>query len=258
MLFDDVSQVLLPVTPYLVLLLLLLTLWAFRHRATRLGRWRWGVLAVLLWSGCLSTPEIGNRLIGSMEAPYPPVAVPPEAAATDRPLIVVLTTGSIFKDGDRYRVQLEGSGWERLNAGVALWRRIGGELLFVGGPSRDGKRSVAAYMAEVARSWGVPDAAVRVEEKSRTTYQNLAFTHDLIAAHPGDVWLVTSALHMRRGLAVAHKLGLRFRPYPCDHQWRPMSHWYAWLPNAGGPALITEAMHEIIGLRVYRMRGYAD
>ena len=258
MFVDEASQLLLPVTPYLVLLLLLATVWAFRHRATRLGRWRWGVLAALLWSGCMSSPELGNRIIGSIEADYPPL--PPVAAppASNKPLIVVLTTGSIFKDGDGYRVELEGSGWERAHGAVELWRRIGGELLFVGGPSRDGKASVAAHMAALARSWGVPAAAVRVEERSRTTYENLAFTRDVIAAHDGDTWLVTSAIHMRRALAVASKLGLRVRAYPCDHKWRPMSHWYAWLPNAGGPDLFAQALHEIIGLRVYRMRGFAD
>jgi uncharacterized SAM-binding protein YcdF (DUF218 family) len=256
---DDASQLLLPITPYLVLLLVLAAVWAFRHRATRLGRWRYGVLILSLWSGCLSTPQLGNRLIGSLEAPYPPVTVTVAAAApprTDRPLIVVLTTGSIIKDGDRTRVQLDASGWERLHHGVSLWRQIGGALLFVGGPSADGKTSVAAYMAATARSWGVPDDAVQVETKSRSTYENLAFTRELVAAHQGDAWLVTSALHMRRAMGVAAKLGLRFRPYPCDHKWRPMYRWYSWLPNAGGPDLFAQALYELVGRAVYRLRGY--
>ena len=254
---DDASQLLLPVTPYLVLLLVLATVWAFRHRATRLGRWRWGVLVLSLWSGCLSTPRVGNALIGKVEAPFVAAAVA-APAATDRPLVVVLTTGSIFKDGDRTRVVLGDSGWERLHHGVELWRRIGGSLLFVGGPSADGTMSVAAHMGAIARSWGVPDAAVAVETTSRSTHENLTFTRDVVAAHRGDAWLVTSALHMRRAMSVAHKLGLRFRPYPCDHRWRPMRHWYSWLPNADGPALFAQALYEIVGLTVYRLRGRAD
>ncbi len=254
MFVDEASQILLPVTPYLVLLLLLAAVWAFRNRNTRLGRWRYGVLALVLWSGCLSTPAIGNALVGSIEAPYPPVSVLP---ATDRPLVVVLSTGSIFKDGDHNRVQLDAAGWERLHGAVDLWHRVGGVLLFVGGPSRDGTDSVAAHMGAIARSWGVPAAAIQVEEKSSSTYENLLFTRDLITAHAGDAWLVTSALHMRRAMGVARKLGLGLRPYPCDHRWRPMSHWYAWLPNAGGPGLFAEALHELVGSAVYRMRGYA-
>ena len=256
MFVDDASQLLLPVTPYLVLLMLLLTIRAFRQRATRLGRWRYGVLFLLLWSGCLSTPRIGNGLIGKLEAPYPVAVV--SGAPSGSPLIVVLTTGSIFKDGDRLRVQLGESGWERLHHGVELWRRIGGTLLFTGGPSGDGTSSVAAYMAARARAWGVPDAAITVETKSRSTYENLTFTRDLIAAHQGDTWLVTSALHMRRALGVANKLGLRVQPYPCDHKWRPMRYWYSWLPNAGGPDLFAQALYEIVGYRVYRFRGYAS
>lgn len=255
MFFDDASQLLLPVTPYLVLALLVAAVWAFRNRASRLGRWRWGLLVVFLWSSCLSTPQIGNRLIGSLESRYPPVTAP--AAATPsvatKPLVVVLTTGSVLKDG---RVSLGASGWERLHAGVGLWRRVGGTLAFVGGPSSDGKTSVAAGMAAIARSWGVPADAVQVEEKSRSTHENLLFTRDLIAARAGEAWLVTSALHMRRAMGVADKLGLRLRPYPCDHQWRPMIHWYSWLPNAGGPDLFTQALHELVGRVVYSLRGY--
>jgi uncharacterized SAM-binding protein YcdF (DUF218 family) len=257
---DDASQLLLPVTPYLVLLLLVLTVWAFRHRVTRLGRWRYGVLVLCLWSGCMSTPRLGNALLGSLEAAYPPVtAVPPPSTAADKPLIVVLTTGSIFKDGGRYRVELGDSGWERLHHAVTLWRQVGGVLLFTGGPSGDGTASVAAHMAALARSWGVPDAAVKVETKSRSTYENLTFTRDVIAAHTqlGDAWLVTIALHMRRAMGVAQKLGLRVRPYPCDHKWRPMRYWYSWLPNAGGPDLFAQAFYEIVGRTVYRLRGYA-
>jgi uncharacterized SAM-binding protein YcdF (DUF218 family) len=250
---DDATQVLLPITPYLVLLLLLAAIWAFRNRDTRLGRWRYGVLALVLWSACMSTPAIGNALVGRIEAPYPPVA---GVSPTARPLVVVLSTGSIFKDGDHNRVEFEAAGWERLNGGVDLWRRVGGTLLFVGEPSKDGTDSVAAHMGAVARSWGVPADAIQVEVKSRTTYENLLYTRDIVAAHDGDAWLVTSALHMRRAMGVAHKLGLRFRPYPCDRVWRPMPHWYAWLPNAGGPNLFTQALHELVGLAYYRLRGY--
>lgn len=250
---DDASQFLLPITPYLVLLLVIAAVWAFRNRNTRLGRWRWGLLVLVFWSGCMSTPAVANKLIGSIEAPYPPVTTVP----ADKPLIVVLTTGSIFKDGDRHRVLFDTAGWERINAGVELWRRAGGVLLFVGGPSRDGTDSVAAHMGAIARSWGVPADAIQIEEKSRSTYENLAFARALVTAHQGSAWLVTSALHMRRAMGVARKLGLTFRPYACDYRWRPMTHWYAWLPNAGGPELYTQAFHEIVGYVWYRMRGYA-
>lgn len=255
MIVDDPSQLILPITPYLVLLLLLLTVWAFRHTATRLGRWRYGTLAVLVWSMIFSAPAIGNALIGSVEGAYPTVVSP--AIGSGRPLVVVLTTGSVVGDGARQRVELGASGWERLNSGVGLWRQVGGGILFVGGPSRDRKASVAAYMAAVARSWGVPEEAVRVEGQSTSTYENLLFTRRRIAANAGTAWLVTSALHMRRAMAVARKLGLRLQPYPCDQRWRPMSHWYAWLPNQGGPDLFSEAFHEIVGLIVYRLRGFA-
>ena len=258
MLVDDVSQLFLPITPYLILLLLAITIWAFRHRTTRLGRWRYGVLAVLLWSAFMSTPGIANALIGSMESAHRgPVSAPP---ASTKPLIVVLSTGYIYtdKNGTGTRVQFDTAAWERVHAGFELARQTGGRLLFVGEPSPDGKTSVAAHMATVVRSWGAPSDSIQVEEKSENTYQNLLFSREVIAAYGENAWLVTSALHMRRAMAVARKVGLRIQPYPCDYKWRPTRHWYVWLPDARGPDMFTPLLHEFVGLLMYRMRGYAD
>src|SRR5262249_37539358 len=105
---------------------------------------------------------------------------------------------------------------------------------------------------------GVPASAVRVETKSRNTSENLAFSREIVTPFGDHVWLVTSALHMRRAMAVAHKLGIKARPYPCDYRGLPMLHWYAWLPNSGGAAMFADALHEWLGLAYYRTKGYAD
>jgi uncharacterized SAM-binding protein YcdF (DUF218 family) len=209
----------------------------------------------VLWSYCFSTPGIARALLNSLERRHPLVREPSTA---DAPLIVVLSSGYPIRRDDGYQSNLDLAGWERTWAGITLWRKVGGRLLFVGAPTPDGKSSVAAFMAEIATNSGVPPGAVAVETKSRNTYQNLAFTREMIASHPGLAWLVTSAVHMPRAMAVARKLGIRLHPYPCDYRASPLQHWYAWLPNSGGPSMFAQAFHEIVGRLYYRMKGYAD
>jgi uncharacterized SAM-binding protein YcdF (DUF218 family) len=80
---------------------------------------------------------------------------------------------------------------------------------------------------------------------------------DTLRAHKGTVWLVTSALHMPRSLAIARSLGIKVRAYPCDFRTLEHPTWRAWLPDHGGPLLWYDALHELVGLAWYRLRGWA-
>lgn len=253
----NLSEILLPTSAHLFVLLLILCGAAYRpSKATgaRPGRRRYVVLALLVWSYCLSTPRIASALIASLESRYPPVLNPSPGGD---PLILVLSSGFTVKDGTGYAARLDSAGWERTWAATRLWKQVGGHLLFAGAPTPDHETSAAAYMAGVATAAGIPESAVLVETRSRNTYENLAFNRERAAAGGGNVWLVTSAIHMRRAMAVARKLGLTMRPYPCDQRAVPLLHWYSWLPNSGGPAMFADALHEWIGLLYYHLRGYA-
>jgi uncharacterized SAM-binding protein YcdF (DUF218 family) len=231
---------------------------AFRRQGTTLWRLRWVLLALLVATDCVLTPAIASALLSSLEDRYPPVPTATiDAAPKDAPLILVLSSGLTIETRAGWVTRLDAAGWERTYAGIGLWHAVGGELLFVGQPTPDGRSSVAEVMRDVAIASGVPAAAVRVETRSRNTYENLAFSRALAAAHGEHLWLVTSALHMRRALAVAHKLGLSPRPYACDYRAIPLLHWYAWLPDLGGAGMFSEALHEWIGLAYYRLKGYA-
>jgi uncharacterized SAM-binding protein YcdF (DUF218 family) len=245
----NVSELFLPIPVYLVAGLAVLCVLAFRRRQSPLRRWRYVFLALFVWSACMSTPGIANAWIDHLESRHPRVT---SVAADPDTLVVVLSSGFTVKMADHDEVKLDAAGWERTYAGIELWRQTGGQLLFVGEPSLDGKRSIAGLMAEVAQKSGVPAAAIQVETRSLTTFENLTFTRAIIAAHGDHVWLVTSAIHMPRAMAVAQKLELRVRPYPCDYRATQLQHWYAWLPNAGGPAMFGDVLHEVIGLAWYR------
>ncbi len=69
--------------------------------------------------------------------------------------------------------------------------------------------------------------------------------------------LVTSALHMPRAVAVAHKLGLEVLPYPCDFRAEAPGKWQLWVPSNEGAAALEGALHEVLGLWAYRWSGRA-
>lgn len=251
----NVSEILLPTAAHLFALILILAAIVFRPvqgAGPRPRRLKYAVLFLLIWSYCLSTPRIGNALVRSLESRFPLVTDP---GPRGEPLILVLSGGAVVQDGSAPR--LDRPSWERTWAGIRLWKKVGGQLLFAGGPPPDQGLSTAAAMASVAAEAGVPVSDVLLESGSRNTYENLAFNRERAASRAGNVWLVTSALHMRRAMAVAAKLGMSVRPYPCDRRAITLRHWYSWLPNSGGPALFEEALQEWLGLLYYRLRGSA-
>jgi len=252
-LVEDPVHLALPMSVHLVLLLGIVCLQAFRYPRTKLGRWRYGLGGLLVWSYLACTPGIANAFIHQMEKRHEASVAVADAEA----VILVLSSGFAVKQGGGYEARLDEAGWERTYAGIRLWRQVGGRLLFVGGPSPDGGSSQAETMAAIACASGVPEQAVVLEKRSRSTYENLLFSRETVAAAGSRAWLVTSALHMPRAMATAEKLGLKLRPYPCDYRAIQLQHWYAWIPNTGGASLLADFLHEWIGLAYYRMRGYA-
>ncbi|MBW4890641.1 YdcF family protein [Mucilaginibacter sp. HMF5004] len=68
------------------------------------------------------------------------------------------------------------------------------------------------------KQFNIPDSAVLIENKSKNTIENAAFTKLLLAnSHLEPPYLlVTSDFHMRRAMATFKKAGLYVEPYPCN------------------------------------------
>jgi len=254
--FNAPIELPLPGVFHLVAGLVLLALYAWRTSAPALRRWRPWLAALALWAWVFSTPALGNLLVRQLEGP--PDAPRPVVERHDGSLVIVLGSGQMWAPNGTRLVRLDEHGWERLHAGVALWRQTGGAVLFTGGPPGDDTGSIAALMGGIARELGVPAEAIRHSPRSRNTYEDLAQVQDEIRRHPGPVWLVTSALHMPRALAVARRLQLDVRPWPVDYRQIADPTWRAWLPHNGGPERFAAALHEIAGLWLYRLRGQAQ
>lgn len=250
-LFSDPSQILLPSAVYLTLLILALVTLSFRAAPTsRWHRWRYIFALLFIWAYAMSTPLVANLLIGALESQYAP-PVPSALAQSSDNLIVVLASGRVRDTVEGELPHPDEPGWNRTLAGIRLWQRIGGRLLFNGGPSVSGSDAVADRMAELARAAGVPAEAIVVERRARTTYENLKYTKEHMGNGRNRVWLVTSAIHMPRAMMSARLNEVEVLPYPCDFRENKGLGWRGWFPHVNAPQDLAMALHELLGMVSY-------
>jgi uncharacterized SAM-binding protein YcdF (DUF218 family) len=104
----------------------------------------------------------------------------------------------------------------RLDHAVALYEagRVK-RILVTGGRSPEDSLSEAAAGAVFAQAQGVPESAVLIEDRSRTTRQNLDNARKVLGeAGQQPVLIVSDPLHMRRAMAMAADAGLDAQPAP--------------------------------------------
>lgn len=246
---------------YVIVALVGVTFLAWRSGpGSRLHAWRHALAAAALLAVAVSSPPIPNAITNDIEAEYPIPSEADLAALTARGNVrIVVLTGGWFRSTERgYEVNMGGNSWERTWLAVKLWRRIGGDLIFTGAPLPDGSDSVAKHMAEVAANLGVPEDRILIETRSENTRENLQNTQAMFGLGPDQsIVLVTSALNMPRAMGVAHALGIAVLAYPCNFEGERVTGWRPWLPNNDAPGELERVLHEWIGLRWYRLRGWA-
>jgi len=218
----------------IVVILLLLAHQAFRRpRKTLLGT---ELFLVALCLYLLSAPASSRRLVGPLESVTPSLPEGDLKAA-----VVVLAAG--IRESDDGRRELKPHSLQRLVGGWELARE------------RDWPLIVAEAMAEQLARWGF-EGKILLENRSRTTWENLAQTAPLLKAEGiTDIVIVTHAYHMKRALLCAKKAlpESTLHPWPVGHladRVRPSAP--DWLPDAAALFQSMIALRERLGLFVYR------
>lgn len=107
---------------------------------------------------------------------------------------------------------------------------------------------------------GVPREDILLENQSRNTYENAAFSADLIKADNPEakVVLITSAFHMKRALACFESQDLTVTPFSTDfHSSVIEFDLIGWLvPGAGAFSAWETILKEIFGIATYWVMGY--
>jgi uncharacterized SAM-binding protein YcdF (DUF218 family) len=235
----------------LIGVVLMLTRW--RRAGVRIG----AIGILLLLVGGYS--PLGNVLLLELSERFPPWADGGRA-----PDGVIVLGGAINPDLTAVRGAPEmNASAERMTAAAMLARRFPDAKIVLSGGNANPFHPLSTE-AEVGRelleSLGIANDRIVKEDRSRTTYENAAFTRALIHPAPGERWLlVTSAYHMPRAMGVFRAAGFSVEAYPVD--WRTRG-WVdarrPFLTLSGGLGRLDTAVHEWVGLIGYRLAGRTD
>jgi len=218
-------------------------------------------LSVAVVIGALSifamTPLFANLLLLRLEN----AEVPPPDCARTPPDVAVVLAGGIYGtavDADDSSV-LNLPSRQRLDRAVAWWsERDGRTLVLSGGAWFDDGIPDSRRMRRYARQRGVPEAAMRSEDVSRTTWQSAQQLAKLRPALPRRVALITSASHMPRAAYAMREAGYEVCQVATDRLHIPPDWPGVLLPQRSALEKSEIALHELIGLLYYRMRFKRD
>ena len=226
--------------------------------ARRRGR---RILAVttlaIVW--LLGTPVVATIAAGLLEARYPPF----DRATTARfDAVVVLGAGVAGKGSLRPSDQLTGLSMQRTFCGVDRFAEgraprlvlSGGDATIFGeGPKE------AVGMQRLAIRLGVPETAILLDDRSRTTYENAVGVKRVLGQ--ASILLVTSASHMPRAAALFRKQGFTVTPAPCTYHVREWPGFWSdldlfdFIPRLEGFYESSAILTEVIGTIAYWAAG---
>jgi uncharacterized SAM-binding protein YcdF (DUF218 family) len=240
---------------WVTLLMVLTVLLIRRHprRAQKLG----GVAVMLLVA--VGWEPLPDTLLRQLEGHYPPVGL--HADLTTYTGVIVL--GGALEPAYMWTVPNQsalGDAAERLTEVLPLLRRQPQlRLLFAGGEGELFSKDLTE--AERARRFftaqGVPESQLILESASRTTFENAEFSKALPGVDASQAWLlVTSAWHMPRSMAVFKNAGWNVTAYPVDFRAGQRTPWTQYSMDQGVKKWRI-ALHEVLGLWVYRLSGRA-
>jgi uncharacterized SAM-binding protein YcdF (DUF218 family) len=239
----------------LVFMLVLGVLLLLRGRARAARILLVGSVAGVLVGGFL---PLGSCLLAPLEDRFPEPELPAEVHG-----IIVLAGGEQPAQTARHATPHFNGASERLLAGLALAQRYpAARLVHSGGrPAfEDGDTGEVTMASDVARALalalGLDERRLLLERGSSNTCESAREVARLVAPPPGEVWLlVTSAFHMPRSIACFRAAGLQVVAVPVDYRQGVGGLESLSAGVANNLDRLDLAMHEWLGLVVYRVRG---
>jgi uncharacterized SAM-binding protein YcdF (DUF218 family) len=224
---------------------------------TSYARWGWRLaVASLVLIAVIGFLPIGRALTITLENRFPPWE---ESGAPPAGIVVLGGAVSAYRLATRGQVGLTDAA-ERILVVPELARKFpNAKIIYSGGdPGLFTQRgSEADVVGALFESLGVPPGRITLENRSRNTAENAAYSKVLAAPKPGERWLlVTSAMHMPRAIGAFREAGFPVEAYPVDYQtngWQDLRVVFSSL--SGGLRQMDAALHEWIGLVAYRLTG---
>ncbi|MFA4966610.1 MAG: YdcF family protein [Candidatus Margulisiibacteriota bacterium] len=128
------------------------------------------------------------------------------------------------------------------------------KILMSGGPAV-WNLTYAQNMREEARLLGIPDKDILIQDRSKSTYEDIKFSFRILKKiNAKSVILVSSPYHMRRAVSLARKLypkeGIKVIAFPCQKSEWKKEGW--WLRHEATQPVI----HEYMALFQYLLKGW--
>jgi len=250
-----IGPLLLPV-PFCSFLIIagLVLLWASRRQKAGKILVSIGSLLFILFGYGVST----RWLLGPLERQNPPILMASSVTSNDaQPVkwIIVLGGGGSYSSQLPSPSQLSNASLTRLLEGIRLQRQLPGSKLILSEGNIFGSGPVAEVMGQVAVDLGVRREDLVLETQSQDTESQAALTLPLVRTE--RFFLVTSAYHMPRSIALFRKLGMNPIAAPTDFESLSAESWgpSALYPSAGGLRKAELAVHEYFGLAWAKLTG---
>jgi len=172
-------------------------------------------LATVATTWLIATPLVSTIAAGFLESRSRPF----DRTTTARfDAVVVLGAGAMGRGSLRPADQLSGLSMQRTLCGADLFAEgRAPRLVLTGGDAAifgEGPRE-AVEMNKFALRVGVPEAAILLDDRARTTYENATGTKRVLGQ--GSILLVTSAGHMPRAAGLFRKQGFDVTAAPCNY-----------------------------------------
>jgi uncharacterized SAM-binding protein YcdF (DUF218 family) len=225
---------------------------------TRWHRWaRYPLLALALTLAFVGTFRAGDWLLRPLEFRFP---VPPLPGQVDG---IVLLGGFLNPPVSRWRHEPTLTpDATRLVTFLTLANKYPrAKLVFTGGNSSVSGRgpTEADVMRHLLDDIGFDQTRMIYENRARNTYENAALTKALIKPEPQQTWLlITSAANIPRAVGCFRQVGWDVIPYPTDYKGDLATFVRTGMPIGAYLDEISLALHEWIGLAVYRVLGRTD
>jgi len=191
-----------------------------------------------------SSGKTATLLLSPLEYAYPRVPDQPTPARA----IVVLAAYAADDPNMPLSARPNSSGLFRVVEGALLWRRCPDCAVVV-----TGRSPTTSVMAELLVALGVPRARVQLDNDADSTGASAMNVRRLFGDAP--LYLVTSAGHMPRSMAVFARAGMQPLPAPTDYRLPKDVAQAKWGLSVFHLECSDLAVHERVGLWWYRLRG---
>lgn len=222
-------------------------------------------IAIFLGIALLFTsanPLLVNRLLLWWEVP------PTKFADIEQPYeLGIILTGVVNSNKSPYdRVHVKTASGRVIQSAELYHRGLVKQFVITGSYAqpRGTVADEATDLYHLLRLCQVPDSVITLETKALNTNENAAYTADLLKEEFPDLTqkplLITSAFHMRRSQACFIKQGIETDPFSVDFMTydieKPPLDSMFW-PKEESFFHFRVWVHEVVGLLVYKLMGYA-